>query len=245
MGIRSQTFWLARRGHSPEEYEDAFAGDAAAGRFAVADGATESCFAGLWARLLVEEFVRNAAWDPDRWPTGVSELQERWKAEVYSRELPWYAEVGARRGAFATFLGVALSVDDEESFHWRAVAVGDSCLFHTRGAELLKAFPIGRSEEFDNLPDLLGSRTPLEEIREDRTLWSDGIGQPGDRLWLMTDALAHWCLATFEAGGNPWEEMESLHPSSEFEVNFERWIEDRREKRGLRNDDVTLLVVNL
>jgi len=245
MGISSHTFWLPRRGHSPEEYEDAFAGDAASGRFAVADGATESCFAGLWARLLVEEFVQNAEWDPDRWPAGLSELQECWQAEVYSRELPWYAEAGARRGAFAAFLGVVLSADDEGPSRWRAVAVGDSCLFHTRGGELLEAFPVGRSEEFDNVPDLLGSRTPPEEIREDRTLWSDGTGQPGDRLWMMTDALAHSCLTTHETGGNPWEEMESLHPSSEFEVNFERWIEDLREQRGLRNDDVTLLILEL
>ena len=39
MPKRSRTFWLARRGHNSAEYEDAFAADEVAGRFAVADGA--------------------------------------------------------------------------------------------------------------------------------------------------------------------------------------------------------------
>ena len=74
MATASQTFWVVRRGHRPEEYEDAFASDDAAGRYAVADGDTESCFAGLWARLLAEGFVRAAGAGvapirfPLRWP---------------------------------------------------------------------------------------------------------------------------------------------------------------------------------
>ena len=52
MPVGSRTFWLPRRGNSPDEYEDAFAVDDASGRYAVADGATEGCFTGLWARLL-------------------------------------------------------------------------------------------------------------------------------------------------------------------------------------------------
>src|SRR5947199_52879 len=53
-----QALHLARAGHRAEEYEDAHAGDAGAGRFAVADGASETSFAALWARLLAEGFVQ-------------------------------------------------------------------------------------------------------------------------------------------------------------------------------------------
>ena len=48
--LQWQSLSLPKRGHSPEEYEDALAGDPRSGRFAVADGASESSFAGLWAR---------------------------------------------------------------------------------------------------------------------------------------------------------------------------------------------------
>ena len=50
-------FWLPSRDNEPGEYQDAFAADPGAGRFAVADGASESGFADLWARLLVDDFV--------------------------------------------------------------------------------------------------------------------------------------------------------------------------------------------
>ena len=245
MGISSHTFWLARRGHSPEEYEDAFAADVAAGRFAVADGATESCFAGLWARLLVEEFVHGGECDPDQWPARLSALRERWLADVSGRSLSWYAEAGIEKGAFAAFLGVAVDVSADASWRWRAIAVGDSCLFRTRGADLLSEFPIGRSRQFNNVPTLLGSQTPPEKTRQQRILWSRGSGRPNERLWMMSDALAQWCLVQHEEERNPWEEMESLLTRPEPEESFASWIEQLRDTRGLHNDDVTLLLVNL
>lgn len=48
------TFRLHKRGNAPEEYEDAAAADLPAGRFAVADGATESSFAREWAKILAD-----------------------------------------------------------------------------------------------------------------------------------------------------------------------------------------------
>jgi hypothetical protein len=82
----------------------------------------------------------------------------------------------------------------------------------------------------------------------------------------MTDALARWCLAEHEAGGDPWRELESLLPSP-FEKeagrvgnclpspsgrgaggegdSFASWIDGLRNARHLLNDDVTLLAIPL
>ena len=61
-----QAFRLPKRGHSADEYEDAYAANPYVGRFAVADGASESSFAALWAQLLVNGFTRPAEKpDPD------------------------------------------------------------------------------------------------------------------------------------------------------------------------------------
>jgi hypothetical protein len=240
-----RTFWLPRRGNSPGEYEDASAVDEAAGRIAVADGATESCFARLWAGLLVEGFVESRDRRPDDWATLLPALQKRWEADVDARDLRWAAKRLVKKGDFATFLGLTLSTASDAGCQWQAVAVGDTCLLHTRGEALLRAFPLEHSQQFGNLPPLVGSRMSPEEVCKRRSLWPDGHGQPGDRLWIMTDALAQWCLAEREEGRNPSSELELLLSLPESGDHFASWIEDLRDARGLHNDDVTLLAVEL
>src|SRR5947207_11012488 len=97
-----RTFHLPKAGHSADEYEDAYAGDLAAGRFAIADGATESTFAGPWARLLAEGYVQH----PGPWRHWLPAAQEHWDAEHRNPEQPWYVEAKVEEGAFATLLGV-------------------------------------------------------------------------------------------------------------------------------------------
>ena len=108
MGAIAQTFWLPRRGSSPAEYEDASAANAASGRYAVADGASEGCFTGLWARLLVEDFVARGGQGLEEWPNSLAAIQGQWDADVRGRNLPYHAEPWVRRGAFAAFLGIVL-----------------------------------------------------------------------------------------------------------------------------------------
>src|SRR5262249_58048077 len=98
-------FHLPKRGNAAEEYEDALAADPATGRFAVADGASESSFAASWARLLVEGFVGTVGkpWQNLDW---LDPLRQRWADEVDGLSLPWYAEAKREEGAFATLLGL-------------------------------------------------------------------------------------------------------------------------------------------
>ena len=94
MPMASRLALLApRRGHSPAEYEDAFAADECAGRFAVADGADR----GLLHRPVGQAAGRGLrgrqrAASTGAWPASLPALQERWDAEVSARDLPWYAE---------------------------------------------------------------------------------------------------------------------------------------------------------
>lgn len=245
MAIASYAFSLARRGNSPAEYEDAFAANEATGRYALADGASESCFAGLWARLLVEDFAKHTGSYVHSWPASVPSVQVLWDADVRSRRLPWHAERGVGQGAFGAFLGVVLRTASDASAWWQAIAVGDACVMHTRDEALLRAFPLDHSEQFGNDPSLVGSRMALEDIDKRVQIWADGHGQPRDRLWMMTDALAQWCLAEHEKGGNPWREMGSLVIPSEGDNGFASWIERLRDGGRLRNDDVTLLAIEL
>jgi hypothetical protein len=235
---RWHAFRLAKAGHSAEEYEDAFA--AAAGRFAVADGASEASFAADWARLLAEGFVaaRGKPWEGLDW---LPPLRKRWAAAVDGRALPWYAETKRDAGAFATLLGLALQPPSaKKPGTWRALAVGDSCLFHTRGGRVLAAFPVESSTAFGSQPPLLGSR-PGEGPDSEQ---ARGRYRPGDRFLLMTDALAQWFLARDEQGDCPAEAVAGLLAAVDPDAAFVSWVGEQR-GQGLRNDDVTLLVVDL
>jgi hypothetical protein len=239
---RWQAFHLVKAGNEPADYEDGFAADAARARFAVADGASEASFAAAWARLLAEGFV--AARKP--WHEGwLAPARRRWSAEVDGLPLPWYAEAKRDRGAFATLLGVAFRPPEAgRRGTWRALAVGDSCLFHTRAGRMLTSFPLTTAADFGNHPGLLGSRRGGAEHDGGREQAS-GRWLRGDRFLLMTDALAQWFLRQVEAGAAPADEVAGLLAEPDPQASFPGWAEERRRGRGLRNDDVTLLVIDL
>jgi hypothetical protein len=233
-----QAFSVPRQGHSAVEYEDACAANVAQGRFAIADGATESAFAGLWARLLVEEFVSTTAANPWNWADWLPALQTRWETEVGQQPLPWYGEIQRQQGAFATFLGVSVQPPC-----WQALAVGDSCVFQIRGGSMRCAFPVARAHDFSDSPWLVGSRSFSAATMASREHRLQGDFASGDRLWLMTDALAHWFMHLAEAGQRPWELLEPLLQLSDAPERFANWIAALRAARQIRNDDVTLLGV--
>lgn len=237
--LRWQAYRQPKHGNADADYEDASAGDVERGRFAVADGASEASFAGIWAKLLVERFVNDpdTPWRDLQW---VAPLRKKWSAEVDGLPLPWYAEEKRELGAFATFLGMAFRPHPADGRgYWRALAVGDCCLFHTRGGRVKQAFPLTKSADFGNRPTLLRSRgdstrTPPE--------FGHGRWQTQDRFVLMTDALAQWFLARTEADADPLAEISELLTEN---IAFADWIAERRAKSVLRNDDVTLIVVDV
>jgi hypothetical protein len=238
----NQLKWVAfcepKLGSGPDEYEDACAGNLDLGRFAVADGATESSYAGLWAQMLVKEFVSTPSLEPSTWATWLPEIQKRWEQAVGHQQLPWYAEIKWQQGAFATFLGIVVQPP-----RWQALAVGDCCLFHIRQQRLCQAFPVQCAHDFSNSPWLIGSRGFTPDMMVVRELRLEGEFQAGDRLWLMTDALAQWFLQLTEAGHQPWELLEPLLAEPEATASFRAWIATLRGARQIRNDDVTLMGV--
>src|SRR4051812_16995226 len=120
-----QGFSLPKRGNTPEENEDALAGDPITGRFAIADGASESAFAGAWANVLVQACVAT----PGRWSSWLPSAQARWHALFEHQEMPWFVEGKFEQGAFATLVGVAVDPPgNAQPRSWKARAVGDCCL---------------------------------------------------------------------------------------------------------------------
>jgi hypothetical protein len=165
-------------------------------------------------------------------------LREEWRKEIGRKPLPWYAEMKREQGAFATFLGIALRRPD----HWRAVAVGDSCLFQVRGAETVTSFPLKSSAEFGNHPALIGSQSKPGVDVKPTLKQLTGRWQPGDHFLLMTDALAQWYLREHEQDRRPWELLEPVLAAEDPAAVFAALVVELRDRGDLKNDDVTLLL---
>ena len=126
---------------------------------------------------------------------------------------------------------------------WHALAVGDSCLFQVRKDTLLTAFPVEHSDDFGTAPWLIGSRTPADGIPLHHCLYERGRRRPGDRLFLMTDALSKWFLAEHESGKRPWRAIEEFLDGPD--EAFADWVGRLRSAKALKDDDTTLVVVSL
>src|SRR5205809_470835 len=115
MHIVARSVCLPKAGNSIDEYEDAcwpiepLCIDVTDFRCAIADGATETSFADIWARLLTENYRHmNPADLIDILPG----LQHIWLEQVSTKTLPWYAAEKVKDGAFSTLLGLTIVEDD-------------------------------------------------------------------------------------------------------------------------------------
>ena len=225
-----------KRGHRPEEIEDALAGDPASGRFAVADGAAETVCSKTWADLLVQAFLEQDPPDPDRWSEWLAPVRRKWWGDVAGRQLPWFAEHKLEHGAAAAF--VDLHVRPEGDFE--AVAVGDCCVFQFRDQRLEFVFPCTSAEEFSNRPILVGSRGT---DHEPPLLRATGRWEHGDKFLLASDAMSQWLLSR---GDRTPESLLAIRALLRRHADAEQLSAELnllREGEHLKNDDVALAAV--
>ncbi len=240
MQISYRTGWLQKNGCAPEEYEDSFApGEISTEnvqefRCAVADGATETSFSGLWAKILCDAYVAGQ--------TSLEELQKQWLEQVSSQELPWYAEQKLESGAYAAFVCLTL-YQAEKSVIWKAKAIGDSCLFHIRGDQLLKSFPIDTWQDFNNSPLLMASRADRNEEALAGVKVLEGQCEGGDVFLLMSDAISNWFLRRHHEHGDAVKLLEEVSNQEDLEklCKQERGQRDGDGRAFMPNDDVTLV----
>lgn len=237
MQLQVSLAWSPKRGSSEAEYEDAVAVNVPAGataRFAVADGASESSFARIWAELLVRGYVSGVLTD-ECLVGSLAPLQSVWSAAIAERPLPWHAIEKVRAGAFAALVGLSVAPDGR----WSAVAAGDCCLFQLRCGALVRSFPLTISTEFGIRPVLIGSNPARNAGLVEHVRTVAGECRAGDRFLLMSDALAQYFLSRVEAGV-PAGKVLGCGASG-----FRPWLDGPRAERAIRNDDVTLLTVQV
>jgi hypothetical protein len=255
------SFSLPKDGNSPEEYEDAFCPsfeqkelDENKHRFAVADGSSEGLLSGEWAKHLVKHYCENDVHGEnlEDFLKPAYKSWDNWKTEVYfpartdaNKPILWFEEPGLEEGAFSTLLGICFKEGElSQSGTWEAISVGDSCVFQIRNHELVAAFPIKKSNEFDNRPFLIGSKPSRNRDIVSAFRVINGTFQSDDRFFLMTDALACWFLEQHEGNEADWRFIYDLQ-TDEGCGCFGDYVQDLRNKKKIKNDDVTLIRIDV
>ena len=231
---------LPKLDHDASECEDAIAVDIHTARFSVTDGATEAFHAQQWARNLAEHWVRNeATLTPEEFRQWVAtegrELHDSWNGLTLS----WYSEEKARTGSFAAFVGVELDLQTATP-SWKAIALGDTCLVHCRGGELLKSLPLSRSESFGSNPILVASNCALHETTMQAVVVESGSCEDGDVLLLVSDGAASWCLQRFENG-----DFDPNFLEGKDDEELRRFFDEERQAGRIRNDDIAVLRIEI
>lgn len=133
---------------------------------------------------------------------------------------------------------VGLQCSRSGALTWRAVAVGDCCLFVVRDNDLAISFPMTKAGEFNNVPSLISSNHPNNAGLWPRARQLRGECLPGDFIVLASDALGWWILKECESGGKPWQTVLSLDSP-------QQWGDWVRAQRAMRNDDTTLIPIQV
>jgi hypothetical protein len=259
MQIQMVTFSEPKEGNAPDEWQDGacggVVGDGTAtphrARFVVLDGATGAYDAVRWVDQLVRSFAPQAGGDPRSEgprlePAAMrawfAEMQDQWAADVRDFDSIIEERKFAEVGSFATLLGFEIYSLDGPEPYWRAVALGDTALFHVRAGRMIATFPPMGPDDFGALPDgVHTARASLDRMTE-RLLTGGGVLAAGDFLFAATDAMAQWILRTVERDeAKVWATLTTLaHPDV-----FARLVEDQRREQNsakrMKNDDVTLM----
>ncbi|HEX5298312.1 MAG TPA: hypothetical protein VFW50_15115 [Streptosporangiaceae bacterium] len=256
MQIQMVTFSAAKDGNAPGEWQDGACGGVIPdgtgaphrARFVVLDGATTAYDPVRWVDQLVRSFAPQAngspgpRLEPAAMRAWFAEMQDRWAKDVRDFDSIIEERKFAEVGSFATLLGFEIYGLDGPEPYWRAVALGDTVLFHVRAGRLIATFPPMGPEDFGTLPDGVHTSPASLDKMTERLLIGGGVLEAGDFLFAATDAMAQWILRTIQRGeAEVWDTLTTLaHP----DVFAQLVADQRREQDGsrrLKNDDVTLM----
>jgi hypothetical protein len=248
--IQTVTFSESKAGNAPAECQDGACGGVVGptgmARFIVSDGASTAYDSARWVDQLVTSFMSpggGPALEPAAMRAWFAQMQDQWAADVP----PFGSLIEERKfhevGSFATVLGFEICGLDGPEPSWRAVALGDTVLFHVRASRLVAVFPQLGPENFGPTPDGVHTLQPSLDWMTERLLFGEGVLSANDFLFAATDAMAQWILRAlgWEQEKKVWDVLGGLaHPAI-----FSRFVDDQRREidsaKRMKNDDITLM----
>jgi hypothetical protein len=234
---------LPKRGHTLAECEDAFACNRSTMRFAVADGATEAFDSASWAQRLATRWVNaTGLLNPEDFWTWLKNEGQAHNDSWNRLDLPWYSMEKRRAGSFAAFVGVEIQLG-HESQSWKGVALGDSCLVHSRNAAVQVMFPLSNSTDFGSAPVLAPSCAEINAHAQSAIALQTGEILEGDKLLLLSDATAAWYLKLCEQKDHKTKSDFEVLLDEDDETAISDFLELERSTRRLKDDDVAIVCI--
>ena len=163
---------------------------------AVADGATHSWKAGMWARLVAQH-------GPALLRAGASKeahlvkLQGTWKRRTESAANGWFERQAQMRGAGCTIAALRIGdvcAPEVTRGPFRVSSIGDTCVFQVRNDCSWLVSHDGRTPQFTDQPSQVCTTSSAEDICQSEYICF-GEWLSGDRFYMLTDKLAEWALA--------------------------------------------------
>lgn len=246
MKLTVNKFVTHKKGETWSDCQDAAEFNEDRVRYAVADGATRSFFPKMWADLLVKNFCEETtlSLEKQNWKGWITLLQQKWLEQAIStvQETKRFISIdrlSRSESAASTFVGLEI---DRTKAEWKAMIIGDSCLFHIEGGELKEIYLVKKSEDFTNRPAIFASFAK-DSLYE--PTFRNGQVKTGDIFILATDALAKWIIQHEDVGKFKDALKRLIKIGADHENQFNDFVEEARETDGIRlvNDDVGLLLI--
>ena len=243
--LKVLSFITHKKAESLDDCQDAVKVNEDSCRYAVADGATRSFFPKWWAELLVKHFCEMLTLFPseENWKEWLNPIQAEWYKWVEERvkarnQFYLTNSFNTREPAVSTFIGLEI---DKPKNKWRAIVIGDSCLFH-KSKTGSRSYLIEKSEDFTDRPEAVSS---LPEKDHYEPTFVGGEIQSGDIFILATDALAKWIVQHEEAG--QLEAALNQLKRIKTDEQFYSFVDLARDHENIRlvNDDVTLMLISV
>lgn len=212
---------------------------------ALADGMSQSYQQKIWANLIVDSYVSNREFVPNKesikelsiqWQNSVSKYIEQLKANNTPEYLIIMNEnaLAMHKSAGATFLGIRF-----DGNKWEGDVLGDSCLIEIENAQIQRILTSQLGDEFDNHPDYFDS----DAIKEGKgsPLQINGEITAQTSIILVSDPFSDFLNEKKKEKKEEEYIKELLEVDSheKFEDLVARW----RNTCGMHNDDSTLIII--
>ncbi len=253
MAIACKHYKTPKENESLTDCQDYLYANEANSCFAIADGASQSFYPSIWAKLLVENFCKDPDIHQGNWKEWLEPIQKKWSLDVKDRveqaksesKPTWVTNqnrLNSRVPATSTFIGLQF-LDDQV----KVSIVGDSCLFVVKDHELKKKYPLEKSSDFNDRPEYFASYANHNEyppkfldIHLDYKESSESL-----HFILATDALSEYIFKCVENENEEAIFKNLLSISSQKE--FESFVSQARNSSSIKmkNDDVALMILSV
>lgn len=217
--------------------------------FAIADGASQSFYPSIWAKLLVENFCKKPDLNEGNWKEWLIPIQKEWSSKVEdlvkeakSESKPTWVtnqnRLNSRVPATSTFIGLQFLENQV-----KVSIVGDSCLFIVKDHELKETHPLKKSSDFNDRPEYFASSENHNEYSPKFIPLNYEKSPESLYFILATDALSEYIFKCVEHEEAIFKDLLSISSQKKFE-NF---VSQARNSSSIKmkNDDVALMILEV